>query len=282
MKQPQLIAFDLDGTVLDHNGQMKTSTIDALSKAHAKGSLIAVSTGRSEMIIPDFILNLPFLRYLVSASGAIVIDLDNDEVLRTKYIDKETALAIASIAQKSGAALNISLAGGHYYEWRALFMFRRSLRALGNKMPPLRTFSKMMHNTSLVFNAKQKLKHSEDIIIKIECVYPSSAEANTQSKRYERLKGIEVATGMGGSLEITAKGATKGEAIAFLCGRHGITKEDVMVFGDSGNDLSMRPHAGYFVAMGNATDEVKTVADYVTCHVDDDGVGEALRKLLKL
>ena len=60
--------------------------------------------------------------------------------------------------------------------------------------------------------------------------------------------------------------------------RHfGLTREEVMAIGDGGNDIPMLRHAGTGVAMGNASDEVKAAADYVTTTVDGDGIAHALR-----
>ena len=59
--------------------------------------------------------------------------------------------------------------------------------------------------------------------------------------------------------------------------RHGFTREQTMAFGDGGNDIAMLRFAGIGVAMGNANDEVKASADYVTDDVDHDGIMNALR-----
>ena len=57
----------------------------------------------------------------------------------------------------------------------------------------------------------------------------------------------------------------------------GIRLEETMAFGDGGNDISMLRHAGIGVAMGNAKDDVKVIADYVTASVDDNGIADALK-----
>ena len=60
--------------------------------------------------------------------------------------------------------------------------------------------------------------------------------------------------------------------------RHfGIRLEETMAFGDGGNDVSMLRHAAIGVAMGNAVDEVKEHANYITTSVDEDGIANALK-----
>lgn len=278
----KLIAFDLDGTVLDHEGRMLIGTGQALLKAHRRGCTIAVSTGRPEMIIPEFVKKLPFLRYLISASGAIIIDLEKGEVLSTKYIDGATAAAIYRTGKAKGANVNVCYADRQYMELGTMLRYQRHMRAAKKKMPGLKKMLRMLGGTTLVLDSGRQLKKNEGLILKMECVYKTLQMMESQARALGRMPGIEPATTMGNTVEITAKGATKGEAIAFVAGCMGIHSSQVMVFGDSGNDLSMRAHAGCFVAMGNASADVKAVADYVTSDVDEDGVGKALHRLLDL
>ena len=71
-------------------------------------------------------------------------------------------------------------------------------------------------------------------------------------------------------MDVTAKGNTKQQGIDQFIKRFGFKLEETMAFGDGGNDIGMLRHAGIGVAMGNANDEVKSHADYVTASVDED------------
>ena len=77
--------------------------------------------------------------------------------------------------------------------------------------------------------------------------------------------------------DITAKGDTKQKGIDEIINHFGIRLEETMAFGDGGNDVSMLRHAAIGVAMGNAVDEVKEHANYITTSVDEDGVANALK-----
>ncbi len=77
--------------------------------------------------------------------------------------------------------------------------------------------------------------------------------------------------------DVISKGADKGVGIDQFCNYYGFSKEETMAFGDGGNDVEMLCHAGIGIAMGNAMDEVKQVADYITASVDDNGVLKALQ-----
>jgi hypothetical protein len=81
-------------------------------------------------------------------------------------------------------------------------------------------------------------------------------------------------------LTLTAAGADKGVALAVACEDLGIGVEEVVAFGDSGNDLEMFRVAGAAVAMGQATDEIKSAATFVSARNDEDGVAVAVERLL--
>ena len=77
--------------------------------------------------------------------------------------------------------------------------------------------------------------------------------------------------------DITVKGANKGNALTTVAAQLGIDIADCIAFGDGGNDLSILKAAGIGVAMGNANNEVKVAADYVTTSVDEDGIWKAMQ-----
>jgi Cof subfamily protein (haloacid dehalogenase superfamily) len=77
--------------------------------------------------------------------------------------------------------------------------------------------------------------------------------------------------------DITAAGSDKKHGVEMISKHFGFSREEVMCFGDGGNDISMLQYAGIGVAMDNAEDMVKAEADYITTSVDDNGVRNALR-----
>ena len=91
---------------------------------------------------------------------------------------------------------------------------------------------------------------------------------------------LEVVSSWDDNFEIMKKGSSKGEAVQMLAKYLGVSQEEVMCIGDSENDLSMITWAGTGVAMGNAIDSVKDVANYVTADNKHGGVAEAIRKFV--
>ena len=77
--------------------------------------------------------------------------------------------------------------------------------------------------------------------------------------------------------DITVRGADKGHALRLMAAHEGLDISECIAFGDGGNDIPILKTAGIGVAMGNAADNVKAAADYVTTHVDDNGIANAVR-----
>ena len=77
--------------------------------------------------------------------------------------------------------------------------------------------------------------------------------------------------------DVTAKGVDKGKGVKSVAKYCGFSISEVMAFGDGGNDISMLKYVGTGVAMGNAKDDVKAIADYITDSVQEDGIVSALK-----
>ena len=81
-------------------------------------------------------------------------------------------------------------------------------------------------------------------------------------------------------LEIINKNGNKGEGLKALAEHLGVKREEVMAFGDASNDREMIEYAGLGVAMENAMEEIKEVADYITCNNNEDGVAKVINKFI--
>ena len=91
-----------------------------------------------------------------------------------------------------------------------------------------------------------------------------------------KIENVEITSGMPNNLEINAKKTSKGKGIMKLAGKLGYEPEQIMVIGDSENDISMLKVAGCSVVMENATEFVKEYADIITGSNDKDGVAKAI------
>ena len=105
-----------------------------------------------------------------------------------------------------------------------------------------------------------------------------SEQARVHSGLFDKvLLGCEATSWNPYFCDIIPKGSDKSVGIDCMLERHGLLLCQTMAFGDGGNDMGMLRHANIGIAMGNAEEQVKSIADYVTTAVDDHGVVNALR-----
>ena len=97
---------------------------------------------------------------------------------------------------------------------------------------------------------------------------------------YESDKDIYITSSVKQLIEISYKDAGKRSGVQYLAGLLGIDRKDIAAFGDADNDIDMIQFAGYGVVMGNATEHLKSIADYVTKSNDEDGVAYAIENIL--
>ena len=97
---------------------------------------------------------------------------------------------------------------------------------------------------------------------------------------YESDKDIYITSSVKQLIEISYKDAGKRSGVQYLAGLLGIDRKDIAAFGDADNDIDMIQFAGYGVVMGNATEHLKSIADYVTKSNDEDGCGICYREYI--
>ena len=103
---------------------------------------------------------------------------------------------------------------------------------------------------------------------------------DTTRNELNKIEEIEITSSWGNNLEIMSEGSTKGKAIEFLANLLNINREEIIAFGDNYNDVSMIEFVGTGVAMGNAEEDVKNIANYVTDTNSESGVAKAIDKLV--
>jgi hydroxymethylpyrimidine pyrophosphatase-like HAD family hydrolase len=229
-------------------------------------------------LIPEAILKCPFFSYIVSANGAMLTEQAHGRVLLQIPLTTDDGLWAYDLCRKNGAACLLYFTD-RYYSGLKRILSRRDYYS--GKVYPLRQLVARSQVFRPALVMRRRIARSAGTLIKIESYFSSDKICAAARKEFSDNQRIEAVSTIGFNLEITARGVNKGAGIAFLCKELGIGREHVLVFGDSGNDLSMRDTAGWFVAMGNATRDVKNAADEVTKEAALDGVAHTLHRLLQ-
>ncbi|MCC8128095.1 MAG: Cof-type HAD-IIB family hydrolase [Clostridiales bacterium] len=269
----RLIALDLDGTLLDSEKNLSQANREALRMCAERGIEIVPCTGRIWQGIPEFIRELPGVRYAITVNGAVIRDIQKDQTLAEHKMSCETAAALMELAQQFHVMYDCYIDGQGYGESR----FMDHMDDYGTPLTLQGMIRKTRRPTP---NLLEMVRRKADPVEKVNYFFDNQEELVRARVALSKRDDIVVSSSFSNNLEINGTGATKGNGILCLAEHVGIDPSQTMGFGDGENDLSMMKLSGIGVAMANAVESVKMAADYVTLTNDEDGVAAALRKLI--
>ncbi len=256
---PRLILTDLDGTLLNADREVSDRTAAVLERATAAGARVVIATGRPLRFVRHLRERVP-ASVALCANGALVVDLDTDEVLHSHLLDGQRVIALAEELRSDGAEFAIAAEGltevGMFAEEHyPLIHLDDSQRA------PLATFAAEPMVKLLIRPADG---HHDEVL-------------RVLAERYADVL-LATSSGVAGLIEVSLSGISKGTVVDGLAREWGILPEQAIAFGDQPNDLDMLRWAGWGVAMDNADPAVKAQADEVAPHHDEDGVAQILER----
>lgn len=264
MPRFNLIALDLDDTLLDDNLQISPRNRSALAKAADLGVTITIATGRMYRSALRFAIDLGIEAPIITYQGALVKNSRTGEVLVDRPVALHLARQVLSAGYKAGVHINIYLNDTLYVD--SITPEGQGYADMaGVEMFPVGSLLEFMHGdpTKVLYIAEP---------VTIDMLYEELTKKFQESLYITRSKPYY--------LEFMHPKASKGQALKALSEKFGIGPGEVMAFGDSYNDIDMIEFAGFGVAMGNAPDEVKSRAKYVTGTNMKDGVAEVIEKFL--
>ncbi|MDR6638734.1 HAD family hydrolase [Paenarthrobacter nitroguajacolicus] len=259
-----MVALDVDGTLVDHDGHMSPAVRSAAQAVVASGHDVMIATGRSLNATLPIIKQIGLERgYAVCCNGGVTLRLD--PALETGYqiIHKATfdpAPALKALRERlPNAKYALEDEDGNFLSTERFQDASFGVESIGVD------FQTMLDATAVrvvVFSSEN-----------------TSDEFN-EAIRHIGLSGVTYSVGWTAWLDIAAEGVTKASALEALRQKLGTNVSNTVAVGDGRNDIEMLTWAGRGVAMGQAPDEVIAVADEVTASVLDDGAALVLRGLL--
>lgn len=261
--------FDIDGTLLDfgEKGGMPESTRASLAALRRKGVMLGVASGRAPFMLDQLKRLFRFDGY-VTLNGQYVTDGDG-RVLHTLAHDPEDIRALLPLAKEQGLAC-MMIEGMESFPLADDPFNRMMYGWLGWDLPPLYDPARLDEHPVLQFSAWHGLPGAQ---------WPDARPLQESIAALQSLQGVEVTSAGGGVLDCIPRHGGKEVGIAAACKQWGISREEIVVFGDGINDIRMIRWAGTGVAMGNAPQQVKDAADLVTTPVGEDGVKHAMLRL---
>lgn len=265
----KIIVFDIDGTLTTSKKEISKKTKAAIIQAQEEGHLIALASGRPTNGLVDFAKELNFDKYggyLLSFNGGRIQNYQTKQIICQSILPKDVIKTIYNYCQLNDIVMITYLDDLIIASKKDEFI---AIESRINKM-----------EVKVVENFPEFVKNYD----LNKCLLTCKPE---HSKEYE----LALAKMFDGKLsvyrsepffiEIMPLGIDKATSLDRLIKRYEISEKDLLAFGDGFNDISMIEYAGVGVAMGNAQQAVKDVAQFVTLNNDEDGIAHALKEILK-
>ena len=287
----KLVVIDLDGTMLNHYGEISKKTKETVKKCIEKGIEIVLASGRPIDSIKSIVEELKLNGYFIAGNGALIYDIQKDHIVYENYIKKEKVLEIIKICEENSIDYNVyteKVILTTNLKFNVLYYYKENLKKEENKQT----------NISIVENMYEYVENMENNkFLKITICDENDKIFHSIIKKLKEINGIEVldVEHMSRKIikqgteeipveyfysEISASNVDKWNAIEFLLQKMELKKEEVMAIGDNINDKKMIEEAGMGVAMRGSTPEIIKVAKEVTDTNDNDGVAMVLEKYL--
>lgn len=269
----KLIAADLDGTLLLPDKTISKANREVLSRVSEMGILIVPATGRPHSGMKKIFEWLPFVQYAILSNGAIVQDVTTGNVIAKHTMQPEEVLEFYDYAQSQNLIVDFFHQGKRFVapDWNEN-VAQMDVSEGTKKM--------LLSNCVILENPREYLKTTQDI----EKISVRFLNAEQKEQFYEQFQQkfvhLKITTSLAVNIEATAKGVTKAVGLKELADYLGLQMDEIMVFGDQGNDREMIQAAGIGVAMGNAEDAVKQIADRITKCNTEDGVAYMIQEVL--
>lgn len=271
----KLICTDMDGTLLGKNHQISNENIEAIKKAHDKGVIVAICTGRLFYSALQYSSVLGITGPIIASNGTYIRERGKEEVLYKNPLTSEEINIIYDVLEKN----------------KVDFYYVNTFDTAMSKREFPKDHAYVMANEKFKFEKKINLIVDEDIkkhikehegdVLKVIVIEKEDHEKLKNLKKELRdLDMFEVVSSGEDNVEIMKKGSSKAAAVKELSKRLGIKREEIICIGDNENDISMIKYAGLGIAVENGIDMLKDEADYITDTNLNSGVAKAINKFI--
>lgn len=267
----KMVGIDLDGTLLTTEKKITPYTKSVLKKALAQGVIVLVSTGRPLTAIPKEALDISGMKYAVTTNGARVMDIEKNETIYESTLKVEEALQLLEVMCEYDPILEIFIDGVSYSK-------KVTQEKAQEYLKDPHVIEYFMTTRIHVEDLKEMLRDNPATVEKVHGIFRNHEEAQAVYDGLKKIPNVVVVSSFGNNWEINKEGTDKGKALLRLGESLGIKREEIMACGDSMNDYEMIKAVGLGVAMANADEEIKMIADYITESNDEDGVAKAIER----
>ncbi|GAB6100130.1 Cof-type HAD-IIB family hydrolase [Halanaerocella petrolearia] len=262
----KLLAIDLDDTLLGQDLQIAEQTKKLIRQAREKGVKVVVATGRMYSSALPYLKELNLKGAAITYNGALIKETSSDEIVYHKPVPLKLAYQIVDYVKQNDLHLNLYIDdllyvnklgfGADYYE----------------KISGIKPILINQDLDEFLDQPSTKLLIVEEDLDKVD---------QTLTDLQDKLgSDLHITASKDHFVEIMNQQVSKADALSQLADELDINSDQILAIGDSYNDLEMIEYAGLGVAVDNARDQLKEVADHITSSNDEGGVAEAIEKFI--
>ncbi len=266
----KLLIVDVDGTLIGKDGTISAEDRDALAKASHLGIQVSLSTGRVPQACSAIIAQLSLDSYHIFFDGALVSNPNQGKEVYVQPLNKIVVRQAVEFAHLNDIYLELYSAT-HYFVERATWA-TDIRRQFFNLEPTVVDFTKLWNQESII-KAELTTSSPQEVDKARSFQLQFNDSLRLSWARTPAYPGINF-------INVVDPEVSKGNALVALASYLGISLTEVIAIGDGTNDISILSCAGLAIAMQDAPDEVKAVADYITLDVDHSGLAAAINKFL--
>lgn len=282
------IVFDMDGTLLNSKDEISKKTLDFLINLQKQKIKLILASGRNYRKLLPYAHQLQMELYdgdLIEGNGFACYHIANYERNILHQLSKKDASLIWDMVKPFDVELILSLDDTLYYtfsdEVRKQKQAYRKEHNLSDDFPWLGGYRGFCVDNRIGYPHQYFFDNIQDIPAKMNKICLTHNQEIIQEVAVQLNQKLnhqyEICKSMPRWIEITPKGCSKGSCLKRLMKQYGYQKDEVIVFGDGENDLSMFDQVVYSVAMDNALESVKQHAFAITSNHDEDGIYQFLK-----
>ncbi|TVY04146.1 Cof-type HAD-IIB family hydrolase [Cohnella terricola] len=258
----RLIALDVDGTLLNDHHELTPRVREAVRAAAQQGAEIVLCTGRGPTSTLPVLEELGLAGTMITHNGSAVVDSKTRNVLQDTTIGHDQAQRYISFFKERGI---------HYDMNTAFELFVEEMKEDAAQM-----YHKMMARPVIRGNDEGLPEH----LVKMSVFAPKQVLDDVEKEWSGWLHELQTIRSGDNFIDVQHLQANKGQALERLAAMKGIDREHILAMGNYYNDTGMLAFAGWGIAMDNSPAEVKAIANEVTASNNEDGVAQAIERLV--
>ncbi len=273
MPQYKLIASDLDGTLYNNKTQISNENINAINELCEHGILFVPSSGRTMSEMPSTLRENPDIRYYIYSNGAAAIDTHTGEKI-LMCMSQSVVGKVLDTLYSFKTHVTLRHDGICYID--ANFQKESDYQFYNVHDVHKRVITEF----AVLKDNFKDFVYSLDNVEVMSIFFNSESEMQQCKKQLATIEGIVVADSWPYNLEIFSKSAGKGAALTALAKKLGISLEQTIGVGDSGNDLSLVKAAGLGLAVDNASPVLKNACNKIICSNEQHAIKYILENII--